>query len=263
MRRHCNGEDPNLIRVLRADTKPTILELKVLMAHQFPTGVGPMAASGLFEHDETFPCACGLVFMDEQREVIWPHIWLDGREQVYPAEYQPAERTTLAPSETPRPATLREMIDDAGVDPNFLRSPSFFSNIQKLTESMKKTYPPVEDLGPMPEELDLGAASVPERPKTLGIPPASKGALQVLQFTPAGAHQRRANEVELQQLYDAANQVAGQHEVLLGPSIEQALAQFLVAIIEHAPPGPERSTAISRAREAAMWAQDAIRMEGH
>ena len=97
------------------------------------------------------------------------------------------------------------------------------------------------------------------RPKTLGIPPATEGPLQVLQFARSATP-----PVEYGKVHEAALALArcpletdlnqrSWHE-----SVEYALAYFLTEIVANAPAGSERSTAISRAREAAMWAHEAI-----
>ena len=101
---------------------------------------------------------------------------------------------------------------------------------------------------------------------TRGIAPAQTGALAVLQHT---VHHRSGErgfdddaDVRL-----AAREIASYH----APSEDQidrlgaltaALEDFLVLIVRLCPPGPERSTAISRAREAKFWAAAAIALEG-
>lgn len=99
-------------------------------------------------------------------------------------------------------------------------------------------------------------------PKTAGIPPATRGALQVLQFaTPDNA------DMDPERVAWAAHEVATYHAPV-GDQAERhkmlsaALAEFLSVMVAMAPPGPERSTAISRAREAKMWASAAIALEG-
>lgn len=105
-------------------------------------------------------------------------------------------------------------------------------------------------------------------PKTAGIAPAKQGALAVLQFarpTLESGHE------ELTAIESAADEVAHYH----APSGDQAarqaarhknlsasLSRFLKDIVHYCPPGPERSTAISRAREAKMWASAAVALEG-
>jgi hypothetical protein len=96
------------------------------------------------------------------------------------------------------------------------------------------------------------------KPKTLGIQPAQAGALQVLQFNPL-----HANSSALQQ---AALEIASYHaprgdQAERHSNLAAALADFLATIAVNAPPGPERSTAISRAREAKMWASAAVALE--
>jgi hypothetical protein len=49
-----------------------------------------------------------------------------------------------------------------------------------------------------------------------------------------------------------------QDEAYAHQSLSRALTEFLVAIAREAPPSPERSTAIARAREAKFWASAAI-----
>lgn len=100
-------------------------------------------------------------------------------------------------------------------------------------------------------------------PKTAGIPPAPTNTpLAVLQFRAyASGDLGAAKEID-----KAAMEVVRYHQVRDGQSeryadLEQAAADFLAAIVMAAPPGPERSTAISRAREAKMWASCAISTE--
>lgn len=102
-------------------------------------------------------------------------------------------------------------------------------------------------------------------PKTAGIPPAKQGALAVLQFwenpeAPPKMH-------ELTRLAEAVLEVSRYHQPVgtqekRHGEVAGALATFLEAICVECPPGPERSTAISRAREAKMWASAAIALEG-
>jgi hypothetical protein len=104
--------------------------------------------------------------------------------------------------------------------------------------------------------------------KTAGIAPAKTGnlnvlgALNVLQFTtPAdadtmpGAVMKAANEVSV--YHPPVGDQAARHG-----NLSQALETFLVCVVANCPPGPERSTAISRAREAKMWASAAVALEG-
>jgi len=44
-------------------------------------------------------------------------------------------------------------------------------------------------------------------------------------------------------------------------SLSRALMTFLVEIVRNTPPGPERSTAIARAREAKLWASAAVALQ--
>ena len=96
------------------------------------------------------------------------------------------------------------------------------------------------------------------RPATLGIPPAKEGPLQILQFNPVGATSNDLSEAaeEIVQ-YHACDE--DQRNRLR--ALERAGAVFLRVIATCAPPGPERSTAISRAREAKMWGAAAIALE--
>lgn len=96
-------------------------------------------------------------------------------------------------------------------------------------------------------------------PKTAGIAPATRGALQKLQFNEVGASSS--------ELVAAANEVATYHapdalQIERHAQLTAALSRFLVSIAVYAPAGPERSTAISRAREAKMWASAAVALEG-
>lgn len=96
--------------------------------------------------------------------------------------------------------------------------------------------------------------------KTLGIKPAERGALQVLQF----ASYDTTNPVSVAV---AAKEIANYHapvgnQAARHQGLSDALSDFLLVLVTFAPPGPERSTAISRAREAKMWASAAIALEG-
>jgi hypothetical protein len=116
---------------------------------------------------------------------------------------------------------------------------------------------------------------------TAGIPPgfipkgepiggrgAQAGALQQLQFFNSKIHTDPAVQQNIDdELLGAAKEVSTYHP----PTLQQghrhanmaiALENFLVTLVLNCPPGPERSTAISRAREAKMWASAAIALEG-
>jgi hypothetical protein len=101
-----------------------------------------------------------------------------------------------------------------------------------------------------------------KEPMTRGIAPATGGALAVLQHEPlhgGGSHvQEAAREIAS---YHAMDPDGDQANRLT--SLAVALADFLEDIVRLSPPGPERSTAISRAREAKFWASAAIALEGH
>lgn len=109
-------------------------------------------------------------------------------------------------------------------------------------------------------------------PKTAGIAPAQKGALAVLQFTPPYAaitaitEMDKAKEIS-DKVYSAAREVATYHtptgdQAARHANLSGALAYFLEALVANTPSGPERSTAISRAREAEMWASAGLALEG-
>jgi hypothetical protein len=99
-------------------------------------------------------------------------------------------------------------------------------------------------------------------PKTLGIPPAKNGPLQVLQFV--GLERGEADAVAVA---SAASRIAWPQPIskagqgLRYANLSAALRDFLKALVYNCEPGPERSTAISRAREAKMWADAAIELE--
>lgn len=103
------------------------------------------------------------------------------------------------------------------------------------------------------------------QPKTAGIAPAQAGALAVLQF-----HERYGDEVavgHVQRVQEAAREVATYHaptpdQARRHGNLSDAAAAFLEALVANCPPGPERSTAISRAREAKFWASAAVALEG-
>ncbi len=103
--------------------------------------------------------------------------------------------------------------------------------------------------------------------KTAGIAPAKSGALNMLQF--ARAHEVYSEIITHtpEQIQAAAAEVSSYHapkgdQADRHASLSIALADFLVELVKCCPPGPERSTAISRAREAKMWASAAVALEG-
>lgn len=114
-----------------------------------------------------------------------------------------------------------------------------------------------------PEQaMQIARAESGREPKTAGINPAHRGALQVLQFhAPAAGLDARdairaaAREISTYHQLDAAQRVLVDH-------LQKALEEFLIAIVMTCPSGPERSTAISRAREAKFWAAAGIALEG-
>lgn len=94
-------------------------------------------------------------------------------------------------------------------------------------------------------------------PKTFGIPPANQGPLQVLQFHEGPwSFEVGVAADEISRYHGPNEGQATRHKAL-----SFALKSFLSEIVTSAPPGPERSTAISRAREAKMWASAAIALE--
>lgn len=118
-------------------------------------------------------------------------------------------------------------------------------------ESMENEVPARQSVGAIPAGISGG-------PATLGIPPSTKGPLQLLQFNPL---HMGGTELEA-----AADEIVAFHAVdedqrLRLRYLEQAAARFLQVLSTYAPPGPERSTAISRAREAKMWGSAAIALE--
>lgn len=96
-----------------------------------------------------------------------------------------------------------------------------------------------------------------------GVNPSwNRGSLNVLQFADVRKLPDTAQTVEI-----AAAEVSSYHAVTLEQSVrlkslELGLANFLVTLVACCPPGAERSSAISRAREAKMWAASAIALEG-
>lgn len=97
--------------------------------------------------------------------------------------------------------------------------------------------------------------------KTLGIEPAHRGALNTLQFF------RHAGEGIPAEVHEAAEEISTYHppsesQAIRHKALSLALEEFLVALVDNCPSGPERSTAISRAREAKMWASAAVALEG-
>lgn len=106
---------------------------------------------------------------------------------------------------------------------------------------------------------------------TKGIPMAPKGsALRTLQEAPMRMHHEAPGaetEAKLEALYDAGREVTSYHsptgdQAARHGELSKAFAAVIVQIVESCPPGPERSTAISRAREAKFWSSAAIALEG-
>lgn len=98
-------------------------------------------------------------------------------------------------------------------------------------------------------------------PKTAGIPPAQSGALSILQFTQPGMRSPQENvsaAANTISTYQTPTELAAQRHAAIGAATEA----FLVAIVDNCPPGPERSTAISRIREGRMWANAGVALEG-
>lgn len=92
---------------------------------------------------------------------------------------------------------------------------------------------------------------------TRGIQSAQNGPLAVLQHeTGRGEHVFEA-AMELARYHPPKGDQQSRHE-----AVAVALASFLETIVANCPPGPERSTAVSRAREAKFWASAAIAQEG-
>lgn len=95
---------------------------------------------------------------------------------------------------------------------------------------------------------------------TLGIPRAQTGALPVLQSASLATE-------DIGNVVLAAREVSGYHVVGSDQAerlkaLELNLATFLTAIVCNCPPGSERVSAISRAREAKFWGAAAIALEG-
>jgi len=108
----------------------------------------------------------------------------------------------------------------------------------------------------MPTDKQANVSGQFYRPLTAGIRPATEGPLQVLQFASgAGAAIQEAAE-EIARYHIPTEDTQYQYR-----NLERALTDFLTCIVRNCPPGPERSTAISRAREAKMWAAAAISLE--
>lgn len=106
----------------------------------------------------------------------------------------------------------------------------------------------------------------PFDPPTKGIPRAEnrpgQRSLHILQSSP-----NRLRDYDLhEKVAEAAWEVSIYHapvgdQVSRHMNLSAALANFLIVIVENVPAGPERSTAISRAREAKMWASAGVALE--
>jgi hypothetical protein len=69
------------------------------------------------------------------------------------------------------------------------------------------------------------------------------------------------------EILEAARQIVGYHTMTTDQKsrynrLTEAAAYFIATLVDVTEPGPERSTAISRAREAKVWAAGAIALEG-
>lgn len=87
--------------------------------------------------------------------------------------------------------------------------------------------------------------------------------LDVLNYTPCVAQlppqpDIRAAAAEVARYHPPTKGQAERHQMLASSA-----AEFLERIVLLAPPGPERTTAIERAREAKMWASAAIALESN
>jgi hypothetical protein len=105
--------------------------------------------------------------------------------------------------------------------------------------------------------------------KTAGIlPETGPVALGVLQFSQCESREviQAGSQFDLNRVNRAAKEVATYHrpdgdQAMRHQELTESLALFLEAIVRYVPPGPERSTAISRAREAKMWASAGVALE--
>jgi hypothetical protein len=95
--------------------------------------------------------------------------------------------------------------------------------------------------------------------ETPGIAPAQEGALKIVQQNPVNAGSSELMEAcATLNTYQRPTEDQARRHGLIG----EAAAQFLYAVVTLSPKGPERSTAISRIREARAWANAAIALEG-
>jgi hypothetical protein len=95
---------------------------------------------------------------------------------------------------------------------------------------------------------------------------STRGIARAVIGTPLGILQTNPTGCNGSELQEAARDVATYHapdadQAQRHRELSEALEAFLVAVAVNTPPGPERSTAISRAREAKMWASAAIALE--
>jgi hypothetical protein len=106
-----------------------------------------------------------------------------------------------------------------------------------------------------PERAYRQATQVTSSPKT---------PLQLLQTAPVvPEHENLAdNEVTKAAHILAGQQRLGSFQQERTELLAQALRAFLIAIASNTTPGPERSTAIAKAREAKFWAVAGISLEG-
>lgn len=108
---------------------------------------------------------------------------------------------------------------------------------------------------------------MPREAETKGIPPAQTGALAVLQFTPNyGVHQEGIEGDIEGKVLEAAIEINKYHDAPEAQprfdDIREHCVGLMVALVRNCPPGPYRSTAISRLQEVRMWANGAIALEG-
>lgn len=101
------------------------------------------------------------------------------------------------------------------------------------------------------------------KPATPGIygGPVWNTPLAVLEYA-----DRECQRTPLEEVRAAAREVSiyqppSDDQAFRHAALSVALETFLTALVQNCPPGPERSAAISRARDAKMWASAAIALE--
>lgn len=218
MKRHCTGIDPGLMVTRQSVAAAGLVPIDVMTLDNEARHATVAAVAQTGSKYE--PCACGLVFDDAERDTIWPHLFLDRRHAVYPHDYERAG----------------------------LGIPS------RDYKAVVETTPTPDGITTRPRTPAPGSA-IPQ-PLTRGIAPAPRNTpLGILQQNEVGADSAALEKACVDVV--ATTSVNGEQAARLG-RLSKAFAEALHVLVTVAPPGPERSTAISWLRAAKMFGSAAI-----